>query len=169
VPVLAYGSNAAPEVLRRKLGAGPAGRVLARPVVLEDTDIVYSAHISHHGAVPGTPVPAPGTEVDAWLLCIPARAMEALDATEPNYRRELHGDAHLYVSRHGPLLLDGAPVALSAVPARGRALRALAEPELLERLRERIVPEEAPDEFVLSHVLDEELRLRRSALLRRGL
>jgi hypothetical protein len=169
VPLLAYGSNAAPEVLRRKLGADVAGQVLARPVVLEDTDVVFSAHVSHHGAVPATPVASPGTEVDAWLLTIPARAMRALDATEPNYRRELRGDAHLYVSRHGPLLLDGAPVALAAVPARGRTLRALTEHELLERLRERIAPAEAPDEFVLSHVLHEELRLRRSALLRRGL
>ena len=169
MPVLAYGSNAAPEVLRRKLGAGLAAQVLARPVVLEDTDVVFSAHISHHGAVPATPVAAPGTEVDAWLLAVPARAIEALDATEPNYRRELRANAHVYVSRHGPLLLGGGPVALAAVPARGRTLPALTEPELLERLRERIAPAEAPDEFVLAHVLDEELRRRRSALLRAGL
>jgi hypothetical protein len=106
--------------------------------------------------------------VDAWLLAVPAHALRALDATEPNYRREVRAEAHVYVSRHGPLALDGGPVALAAVPARGRRLPALTQPELLEALRERIAPGERPDAFVLSHLLDERLRLRRSALLRAG-
>jgi hypothetical protein len=52
-----------------------------------------------------------------------------LDATEPNYRRVwLHGvdlevdglgrldAAEAYVSRHGPLVIDGRPVALGSRP-----------------------------------------------------
>jgi hypothetical protein len=58
----------------------------------------------------------------------PAAALAALDATEPNYDRvtlrgidlELEGlgaigEAEAYVSKHGPLLVDGAPVALGAL------------------------------------------------------
>ena len=166
-PVLAYASNASPAVLRRKLGAA-AAEVLARPVVLRDTDVVFSAHISPHGAIPATLVPSRGTEVDAWLLAIPATAVPALDATEPNYTREVVAGAHAYVSRHGALRIDGEPVALAAVAARHRVLRALAEAELLECVRRRIAPGESPDGFVLGNVLHEEVRLWRSARLRAG-
>ena len=168
LPVLAYGSNASPAVLRRKLGA-TAAEVVARPVALRDTDVVYSAHISPHGAIPATLVPSPGTEVDAWLLAIPPAAVAVLDATEPNYTREAFAGAHAYLSRHGPLRIDGEPVALAAVPSRGRTLSALAQAEVLECVRLRIAPGESPDGFVLSNVLDEEVRLRRSARLRAGL
>jgi hypothetical protein len=88
VGVVAYGSNASPVVLRRKLGERAAAAVLATPVVLADTDVVFSAHVSRHGAIPATIVPWPGAEVDAWLLAVPAGAIDALDATEPNYVRE---------------------------------------------------------------------------------
>jgi hypothetical protein len=171
VPVLAYGSNASADVLRRKLGDETAARVLARPVVLPDADVAFSAHISPHGAVPATLVASPGTEVDAWLLAIPTAAIAMLDATEPNYVRRAHAGAHAhaYVSRHGALRLDGSRVALAAVAARGRSLPELDEPELLERVRERLAPEESPDGFVLSNVVDEALRLNRTAMLRKGL
>jgi hypothetical protein len=168
VELLAYGSNASPEVLRRKLGAA-ADAVLARPVTLADTDVVYSAHVSAHGAIPATLAHARGTEVDAWSLAVPATALAALDATEPNYVREAHGAAQAYVSRHGPLLIDGAPVALAAVPARGRTLPALTEAELLEQVRRRLAPNEAPDGFVLAQLADDAVRLARSARLRGGL
>ena len=57
-------------------------------MVLADTDVVFSAHVSRHGAIPATIVPWVGAEVDAWLLAVPAGAIDALDATEPNYVRE---------------------------------------------------------------------------------
>jgi hypothetical protein len=166
VRVLAYGSNASPDVLRRKLGEAAAAAVVARTIVLRDADVVYSAHISPHGAIPATLHPSPGTEVDAWLLAVPARAMPALDATEPNYVR---ARAYAYLSRHGALRLEGEPVALAAVTARGRRLPALAQAELLEHARVRLAPEESPDGFVLSNVLDEALRLQRTRKMRRGL
>jgi hypothetical protein len=168
--VLAYGSNASPEVLWRKLGA-TAAAVLARPVVLTDADVVYSAHVSAHGAIPGTLAHAAGTEIDAWLLALPAGAIAALDATEPNYRRALRAGlpAQAYLSRHGPLRIDGEAVALAAVPARGRTLSALTEAQLLEQVRLRMAPDEAPDRFVLAQLADERVRATRSAALRAGL
>jgi len=170
--VVAYGSNASPEILRRKLGGPAAAAVIATRVVLADTDVVFSAHVSRHGAIPATIVAAAGTEVDAWLLAVPSHAIGALDATEPNYVRRRHvpgAPGEAYVSRHGPLLVDGAPVALSAVTARGRTLRAMTEAQLLEQVRARIASNEAPDDFVLAHIADEGIRAARSAALRRGL
>jgi hypothetical protein len=169
VGVLAYGANASPAVLRRKLGERAAAAVLARPVTLRDTDVVYSAHVSRHGAIPATLARAYGTQVDAWLLAVPAEAIAALDATEPNYVRSAHPPAQAYLSRHGALRLDGAPVALAAVPARGRRLRALTEAELLEEVRRRLAPQTAPDPFVLAPIAEERVRRARSAALRCGL
>jgi hypothetical protein len=170
VGVVAYGSNASPIVLRRKLGERAAADVLATPVVLADTDVVFSAHVSRHGAIPATIVPSPGTEVDAWLLAVPAAAIDVLDATEPNYVRGRAGHAHpAYLSRHGPLRVSGRPVALADVPARGRTLRALTEAELLEQVRVRLASNTSPDLFVLAQIADESIRAARSAALRRGL
>ncbi len=165
VGVVAYGSNASPIVLARKLGERAAAAVLATPVVLADTDVVFSAHVSRHGAIPATIVPWPGAEVDAWLLAVPADAIDALDATEPNYVRE----DLAYVSRHGPLRVGGRPVALAEVPARGRTLPALTEEEMLEQVRERLASNITPDLFVLAQIADASIRAARSAALRRGL
>ena len=174
VAVLAYGSNASPAVLARKLGDATAAAVLAQPVMLADTDVVFSAHVSLHGAIPATLTRAPGTEVDAWLLAVPAAAIPVLDATEPNYvrarRAEWMGHGfQAYVSRHGALRIDGAPVALAAVAARGRTLPALTEAQLLEKVRQRLAPNDAPDGFVLAQLTDDRVRLARSAALRNGL
>lgn len=155
-------------MLRRKLGTA-ADAVVARPVTLTDTDVVYSAHVSRHGAIPATVLRAQGTAVDAWLLAVPAPAIGALDATEPNYERLPYGPAQAYVSRHGPLRIAGRPVALAAVRARGRTLLALTEAELLEQVRGALAPNQAPNAFVLAHLTDERVRLERSAALRRGL
>jgi hypothetical protein len=169
VGVVAYGSNASPDVLRLKLGDRVASAVLARPVTLADTDVVYSAHVSLHGAIPATLAHAPGTEIDARLLAVPGYAIAALDATEPNYVRAPHPPAQAYLSRHGELRIDGAPVAVAAVPARGRTLPALTEAELLEQVRTRLAPNQSPDRFVLAHLTDDRVRLARSAALRDGL
>jgi len=168
--VLAYGSNASPAVLRRKLGPRTAAAVLARPVTLRDTDVVFSAHVSRHGAIPATLARSPGTAVGAWLLAVPADAIAALDATEPNYtREELAGGLQAYVSRHGALRIGGSHVALAAVAAAGRTLPALTEAQLLEQVRARLAPNETPDGFVLAQLTDDRVRARRSAALRRGL
>ena len=84
--------------------SAPRRRILATPVVLPDTDVVFSAHVSHHGAIPATIVPWPGTEVDAWLLAVPpARDRRARrDRAQLRARAPRRDRAHAYVSRHGP-------------------------------------------------------------------
>ena len=125
VPLLAYGANASPEALGRKL---PGARVAALAGTLRGWAVVHSAHVSPYGAVPATLVPDPGgvEDVRVLLLADPARLAD-LDATEPNYVRitlrglRLEADrlgvverAEAYVSRWGPLLDGGAPVPLGS-------------------------------------------------------
>jgi len=130
-PLLAYGANASPDALAGKLGPGAVVAALAG--TLRGWAAVHSAHVSPYGQVPATIVPAPGAALDVHVLLVADRA--PLDATEPNYERvALRGldlvadrvgrvaEADAYLSRHGPLLVGGAPVALGALPqARLRA------------------------------------------------
>jgi hypothetical protein len=123
-PLLAYGANASPEALARKL---PGARVAALAGVLRGWAVVHSRHVSPYGSVPATLIEAPGAEIAVHVLLVEGGAGD-LDATEPNYRRtrlrglDLEADvlgavaeADAYVSRHGPLLVDGRPVALGAL------------------------------------------------------
>ena len=88
---------------------------------------MHSAHVSPYGAVPATIVPDPGAAADVHVLL--ADDLGALDATEPNYDRVVLDGVDLevdrlgrlerveaYVSKWGPLLVDGAPVALGSRP-----------------------------------------------------
>ena len=91
--------------------------------------------------------------------------MPLLSATEPNYglaplagsscRVEGVGavnEVGAFESRHGALQVEGAPVALAAVSASGRRLRAMDEPEVLEVVRARIEPELSLEQFVAACV-----------------
>jgi len=124
-PVLAYGANASPEALERKL---PGARVAALAGRLRGFEVVHSAHVSPYGAVPATLVEDPEAEIDVHVLLVDG-GHARLDATEPNYRRlslravDLVVDrvgrlaeVEAYVSRHGPLVVDGAPVPLGSRP-----------------------------------------------------
>lgn len=177
--LLAYGSNGSPEVLGRKLALS-ADPVLVEPAWLYDHDVVYSAHISPYGAVPATLQDSPGTTVRVTVLHLTPEQLRLLSATEPNYeasaltdvRCELAGggvatELAVYLSRHGCLLLDGAEVALIAVPARERRFPEASEPQILERLRATLAPEESIDSFILANVADPALAQERSAQLPR--
>ena len=178
-PVLAYGSNAAPQVLSRKLSLSDQP-VLVEPARVGGFDVVYSAHISPYGAVPATLQRSPGTEVQVHVIYMTSAQMGVVSATEPNYEPTLlegiecrleggeePSELSAYVSRHGCLLLDGSEAALSAVPAIGRTFAALSEPEAMERVRASLCPGETLETFVLSNVTDPTLSQTRFAQLQR--
>jgi hypothetical protein len=175
--LLVYGSNASPEVLARKLALS-AEPVLVEPAWLHDFDVVYSAHISPYGAIPATLQRSPGTTVRVAVVHLTPDQLRLVSATEPNYDLVSFGpvvcelpdgetatQVSVYLSRHGCLLLDGAEVALVAVPARGRALAELSEPQILERLRSQLCPNESIDTFILGNVTDPGLAQKRTAQL----
>ena len=176
-PVLAYGSNAAPKVLSRKLALTDQP-VLVVPARLGEFDVVYSSHISPYGALPATLQRSPGTEVRVHVIYMTSAQIGVISATEPNYEpqqldgiecrledgEELSG-VSAYISRHGCLLVDGVEVALAAVAASGRTLIAISEPEALEWVRSSLCPDDSLESFVLANVTDPNLSQARSAQL----
>jgi hypothetical protein len=174
-PVLAYGSNAAPRVLSRKLALSDQP-VLVVPARLAGFDVVYSAHISPYGAIPATLQRSPGTEVRVHVIYMTSAQIGVISATEPNYEpRLLEGidcrledgeeldEVSAYLSRHGCLLVDGSEVALAAVAASDRTLPAMSEPEAMEWVRSSLCPDDDLATFVLANVTDPTLSQARTA------
>lgn len=161
VPVLAVGSNRAPEQLLRKFA--PLGRTTL-PVTtarLADFDSVYSAHLTRYGAVPATLQHSPGTTVTlavTWLTAAQLARMHATEAGNYHYgmldgiRLESAGRVldrvHAYASHRGCLCFDGQPLALAAIAAEGRRFAAATETEALDKVRARLSPSERLDDFV---------------------
>ena len=183
VALVGYGSNAAPSQLTRKLATLERG--WAVPVAtarLRGADAVYSAHITRYGAIPATLHPSPGTAIDAVVTLLSPRQAELMRASEGgNYdlvpldpaRVELPAGLgvprtlHAYLSRHGALAIDGSPVALRAVPARGRTLPEATEAQMLARAAAELTPGGDVRSLVLECVADPRRRRRRVAELAR--
>lgn len=178
-PVLAYGSNAAPKVLSRKLALSDQP-VLVVPAHLREFDVVYSAHISPYGAIPATLQRSPATEVRVHVIYMTPAQIGVISATEPNYEAELLegincqledgeelSEVSAYISRHGCLLVDGSEIALAAVTASGRTFAAISEPEAMELVRSSLCPDIDLETFVLANVTDPTLSQARTAQLPR--
>jgi hypothetical protein len=150
--LLAYGANASPEALARKLTQLPGVELPVLRFELEGFDVVYSAHVSPYGAIPATLVESPGTTAPAFLLHPTAEQLELLTASELNYDLVEIGGMGAYRSKHGCLEIDDTPVALSAVRSAGRTLPGLDEPAMLDRVRSHLRPELSLREFVLDCV-----------------
>lgn len=166
-PLLAYGANAAPEALARKLAPLPEMEMPVLRAELEDFDVVYSAHVSPYGAVPATLQRSPGTRAPVFVAYPDAEQLRLLSATEPNYelrpleriRCLVDGGGTLtqidaFLSRHGCLNLDGGEVGVAAIRSAGRIFPAMEEPEVLERVRALLAAEATLEEFVTAAVLD---------------
>jgi hypothetical protein len=158
--LLSYGANAAPAALARKLASLPGTEMPVLQAQLENFDVVYSAHVSPYGAVPATLLESPGTTAPVFVIYPTAQQRALLTASEPNYDLveqrgtcRPQGGADLpalaaYRSKHGPLSLDGSPVALAAVRSEGRTLPELDEPAVLEQVRANLAPKASLEEFV---------------------
>lgn len=164
VPLLAYGSNAAPEVLASKLVAAPDPVPLLR-AALSDLDVVYSAHVSRYGAVPATLHRSRGTVVNAFVAYVTSEQLRLISNTEPNYElatlsglpcRLESGGAPIgpraFLSRHGCLRLEGSEVALTAIEARNRRLPAMDQRQVLARVRDILRPDQDLERFIVECV-----------------
>lgn len=179
-PLLAYGANAAPAILGRKLAALPREPLPLLRGELDDFDIVYSAHISAYGAVPSTLQRSRGTTAPVFIAFPTPEQERLLSATEPNYElRRLQGlglrldperrldSLDAYISRHGCLNVDGSEVALAAVVAANRRFPSLGEVEVLDRVRHILAPELDLESFVVTS-LDPGRAAARTTVLRGG-
>lgn len=149
-PLLAIGSNGAPQTLVRKFAMLDVDRRLVVVAgVLHDFDIGAAAHPTYYGSLPSTLFASPGTAVDASVLWVTAAQLQALTVTEFTYffgrldgvqfvpdepQIEPLDRVFAYVSRLGTHTVDGAPVALAAIRARGRTASALTQEQLLASL-----------------------------------
>lgn len=167
VPLLAYGSNASPRVLARKVAGDPDPVAVVR-ASLADFDIVYSAHIAAYGSIPATLRRSPGSEAPLFVAFPTAAQLELISETEGNYdvvalegiscrleTGETLAEATAYISRHGCLQVDGAAAALAAVRSRGRSLAELSQRQALERVRDRLRPGQDLEAFIVDCVAGE--------------
>ncbi len=183
-PVLAHGSNRAPQQLSRKF-AGLPGLEPDIPVTcgwLADSDVVYSAHVTRYGAIASTLRHVPGCRVQVAVTWLSAAQLRRMHETEgANYRygllsrrfvpdsgpqRDLPAVA-AYLSDHGSLSRgDGHPIGLAAVRAEGHQHGRATQEEALALVRDAHHPEEALDAHILANIADAERRRRLIARLR---
>jgi hypothetical protein len=132
-PVLAIGSNGAPQRLARKFGADAVVPVL--PARLRGHAVVYAAAVTSYGSVPATLIEAPGATALVAVTFLDDRQLDVMHATEQlgrNYDLIALDDGAVevddvalvrevlsYRSRYGPLRVDGQPLRLAEVPTVG--------------------------------------------------
>jgi hypothetical protein len=148
-PIVSFGANASPSRLSMKFGHFPreADRtVLVLTGDLHDLDVGVVPSVPLLGYMPGSLFESPGTAVRAAVVWVTPAQVEQLAWSEMTYRLgrledtrfEAHDadleidDVFAFVARLGAFCIDGAPVALAAVPAERRNAPALTQTELLD-------------------------------------
>ncbi|MBK1670299.1 hypothetical protein CKO28_19935 [Rhodovibrio sodomensis] len=180
--VLGHGSNRAPGQLARKFAhfAGAASEIPVTYVWLDGYDVVYSAHVTAYGAIASNLTYAPGCRVRVALTWLTAPQLARMHETEGAYAfgrldgvriqteagpDAAHTDIHMYLSDHGCLLHDGAPVGIESVRAEGRPHRALDQPRVQQLVRDKLARqldvEDDLDSFILHAVADPNTRMHR--------
>ena len=169
VPVLAYGANRSASALARKFAGWPKGTSIpVTRALLEDHDVVYSAHLSRYGSAPAKIERAPGVTVEVGVIWLSPTQLDRMHETEgaQNYRFErlvrlslafpafdtVLDRAFAYVGRRPNLSRDGTPIPLAAVTAKGRQLTALTQAETLGHIRDRLAPDAGLNEFILQTI-----------------
>lgn len=160
-PVIAVGSNRAPEQLERKFGAESDGAIPVTWAWMHGYDVVYCAHLAGYGSVPATLHGSPGTEVRVAVTWLTEAQLERMHETESVGASYVYGTFDLdaidlgagrpalragcYITKRGALVLDGEPVALAEIEARNRRFKSLPQAAKLALLHGRFGdhPEEA--------------------------
>jgi hypothetical protein len=175
LPVLAIGSNAAPEVLERKFAHFPVEEdraVLALAGRLHDFDVGVAAQPALYGSLPATIFPSPGTAVAATVLWVTPAQFTQLAWSEISYllgrlRTRFDVDESdtgfdevlVFVSRWGSFCVDGEPVALAAIPATGRTAREMTQEQILDAAAALALGPEAKAEMLVRAVFEDLGRL----------
>lgn len=184
IPVLAYGSNGAPEQLARKFANHDDRVFVVVRARLADFDVVYAPHFTRYGTIPATLAPSAGTSVSVSITYLSPAQRDHMHDTEisagnytfgrlagialvPHGRAKM-SDCWVYVSPHGSLDVSSAPVALAAVPAEGRRFQPLVTPDVLNHARDRLKPGADLDQFIGETIADHTLRRSRTRALRQS-
>jgi hypothetical protein len=150
-PLVTFGANGAPHRLIERFGgfSDPADRdVLVLVGQLDGFDVGANIFPARYGAVPAILFHSPETRVRAAIIWLTPLQIETIVFAELGYRigRLDHAKFEIdeanveidtvfaFIGRTGALRLDGEPVALAAVPARNRTVRAMTQEEILQAL-----------------------------------
>jgi hypothetical protein len=171
LPLLAIGSNAAPEVLARKLGHFTEEEDRAALVLsghLHEFDVGAAAQPTIYGSMPATVFESPGTAVAASVLWLTPAQFTQLTWSEVTYHLgRLHtrfeiadaemgfDDVLVFVSRFGTFCVEGEPAALAAVPARDRSARAFSQRELLDHAAQLALGPDADAEALVRAICED--------------
>jgi hypothetical protein len=171
LPVLAIGSNGAPEVAARKFADFADERdrsLLALRGHLHGFDVGVAAQPTMYGSLPATLFPSPGTAVRAALLWVTPAQFTQLAWSEISYRLGRlgtrfevdeggaeFGEVLVFVSRFGAFSPAGEPVALAAVSARGRSAPAFSQEQLLDAAARLALGPDAVAEDLVRAIFEE--------------
>lgn len=175
-PVLGAGSNQSHEQIARKYASQDA-EIPVQRAGLHDFDTVYAAQFARYGSIPATFHPSPGTVVSTYVLWLDGVQLARMHETEPSYdfdrldgvcvelrdTGEILTSVYVYTASVGCVNLDGGPVALMEIPAQGRIYPDKTQTEILTQARDRLDPDADLDSFIMGHILDEGVRLRRKS------
>ncbi len=177
VPILASGSNASPRRLKEKFGALDDAVIPVLYGTVNHLCPVYSAHITRYGSVSATLQWSDGASSNVCCLFLPPALLDTMHRSEfvgrnYGYFRLTNGvfraeegltisSPHAYLSLWGCLLLEGAPVRLAALHSRGASWTALSQRHVMTRVHRLTGPEQSFDDFILSNIMDDALRLKR--------
>lgn len=185
VPVLAYGSNRAPEQLARKFGVlAPNRAILVERCELPGFDVVHSAHVTSYGAIPAALAEHPAVTVTVAVTWLDREQVAIMDASERagcNYGRlrlprtvtlddGSGSDAvEAYLTRHGSLAVDGRVASHGDIEALGRGTPTIRHREVLALAHRHLAPETDFETFVLHLARDPAWRERATRRLKEGL
>jgi hypothetical protein len=171
LPVLAFGSNAAPETLKQKFAHFPEENdraVLALTGRLHDFDVGVAAQPTMYGSMPATLFPSPRTAVCATVLWVTPTQFTQLAWSELSYRlgklrtrfdvdegSTSFDEVLVFVSRFGAFCVEGRPVALAAIPASGRTAKALTQEQLLDAAAALAIGPEANAEMLVRAIFED--------------
>jgi len=175
IPVLAIGSNRAPEQLARKYADLPGTLIPVERVFLQDFDVVYAATLARYGAVPAMLQHVPGCRVELMLTWLTEAQLARMHATElgaANYNfarleqlqletetSEVHTSAFCYIGARGAFADDAAEAyALQQVPAEGRRLPQADTRAMLARFARLFDWPGDVESFTLTAIRDESRR-----------
>ncbi len=164
-PILAYGSNRAPEQLHRKFGDLPQREaILVEMCDISGWDVVHSAHVTSYGAIPAALHEAEDVSVKVAVTWLSGKQLEIMDKSEhagQNYGREHLGrtalladgasidEVQAYKTIHGPLFFDNRIASHADIEARGRINRAFTNAELLRYAHAEFDSERCFEVFLL--------------------
>lgn len=181
-PVLAVGSNQAPEQIVRKFAHLDTPPIPCERCTVHDFDSVFSAHVTGYGSIASCLHPSPGTQVMLFVNWLDDAHMARMHETElgnENYcYAELSGirietefgleldRVYFYCSNAGAFAPNGVPVPLREIPAENRQWNPLDQVGIQTEVHAMTAPDQLFEAFIIASADDHVQRNARKAVMR---